>query len=115
VLDHSRAGSETSAWFAAVDAPDFATQRERRGFYIVSHSFTKFLAQSLGKRRLIRIHRQNDIRSLARISGVPIEEWEQRWRRSLGEGGANVSATRREQSATLPTASREEPRPPAPV
>jgi hypothetical protein len=94
VLEHSRAGSETSTWFAAVDAPDFATQRERRGFYIVSHSFTKFLAQSLGKRTLIRIHRQNDIRSLARISGVPIEEWEQRWRRSLGAGEASLRLSR---------------------
>jgi hypothetical protein len=96
VLDHSHAGSETSAWFATADAPDFATQRERRGFYIVAHSFTKFLAQTLGTRKLVRIHRQNDIRALARISGAPVEEWEQRWRRSLGESGAGLSATRRE-------------------
>lgn len=68
-----------------VKAPDFATQRERSGFYIVAHSFTKFLAQSIGKRKLIRVHRQNDVRALARISGVPIEEWEQRWRRSLAK------------------------------
>jgi hypothetical protein len=95
VLDHL-AGSQTSAWFAASAAPDFATQRERRGFYIVAHSFTKFLAQRLGTRKLIRVHRQNDIRSLARISGVSIEEWEQRWRRSLGEGDTNASATGRE-------------------
>jgi hypothetical protein len=95
VLDHSRAGNETNAWFASADAPDFATQRERRGFYIVAHSFTKFLAQTLGTRKLVRIHRQNDIRALARISGVPIDEWEQRWRRSLGEGGASARLSRR--------------------
>jgi hypothetical protein len=81
------AGNETSAWFTAVDAPEFATQLERRGFYIVAHSFTKFLAQTLGKRTLIRIHRQNDISALARMSGASIEEWEQRWRRSLGAPG----------------------------
>ncbi len=94
VLDHSRAGNETNAWFTSAGAPDFATQRERRGFYIAAHSFTKFLAQTLGTRKLVRIHRQNDIRSLARISGIPIEEWEQRWRRSLGEGGAGVATGR---------------------
>ncbi|MEA2236253.1 MAG: hypothetical protein QOC81_977 [Thermoanaerobaculia bacterium] len=83
VLARTSAGSETSAWFASASAPDFATQRERRGFYIAAHSFTKFLAASLGKRKLLRIFRANDIHSLPGISGVSIDEWERRWRRSL--------------------------------
>ena len=93
VIERMGAGNETAAWFASADAPDFASQRERRGFYIAAHSFTKFLAQSLGKRQLLRIFRANDVQALAQMSGVSIEDWEKRWRRSLGaeEPGTGLS------------------------
>jgi hypothetical protein len=94
VIERTRAGSETSTWFASADAPDFATQRERRGFYIAAHSFTKFLAQSLGKRELLRVYRANDIHSLPRLSGVSIDEWERRWRHSLGAASPSVGLSR---------------------
>jgi hypothetical protein len=86
VLARIGSGDEIAAWFSSRVAPEFATQRERRGFYIAAHSFTKFLAQSLGTPELVRVHRANDIHALARISGVSLDEWEQRWRRSLGVG-----------------------------
>jgi hypothetical protein len=86
VLARLGSGGEIAAWFSSRNGPDFASQHERRGFYIAAHSFTKFLAQSLGTRELVRIHRANDIRALARISGVSLAEWEQRWRHSLGVG-----------------------------
>jgi hypothetical protein len=94
VLARMSAGSETSAWFASADAPNFASQRERRGFYIAAHSFTKFLAQSLGKRQLLRIFRANDVHSLAWISGVSIDEWEKRWRHNLGAASPTTGLSR---------------------
>lgn len=94
VLERTGAGSQTSAWFASAETPDFATQRERRGFYIAAHSFTKFLAQSLGKRKLLRIYRANDIQSLAHDTGVSIDEWETRWRRSLGATQSSAGLSR---------------------
>jgi hypothetical protein len=94
VLERTRSGGEIAGWFSSGDGPTFATQRERRGFYIAAHSFTKFLAQSLGTRELVRIHRANDLRALPRISGVSLDEWERRWRRNLGAGVTNARLIR---------------------
>lgn len=85
VLDRTH-GTEASCWFAPGADPQLNTQRDRRSFYILAHSFTKFLAHTLGTRELVRIHRANDSNSLARLSGVSIDQWEQRWRSELGEG-----------------------------
>jgi hypothetical protein len=86
-IERSRAQGEALNWFEA-DEPRLTSDRERRTFYIVSHSFTKFLAASLGTGRLVSIHREDDVHALARISGVSIDEWERRWIAELGEGGA---------------------------
>lgn len=91
-IERSRAAGEARNWFAS-DAPQFTSPRERRMFYILSHSFTKYLAASLGTSCLISIHRENDIHALARLSGVSIDEWRRRWMEELGEGGS-VAGTR---------------------
>jgi hypothetical protein len=78
VLQRVRGTSEVRNWFTAED-PQLASQRERRNFYIVSHSFTKFLATTLGASRLIGIFRANEAHALAEQSGVSNEEWERRW------------------------------------
>jgi hypothetical protein len=85
VVEHSRSAGEARTWFTE-DEPQLSSQRERRAFYILAHSFTKFLATTLGTQRLVNIHRADDVHALAKISGVPNVEWERRWMAELGEG-----------------------------
>lgn len=66
---------DVPAWFAQ-SSPDFASQHDRRAFYILSHSFTKFLAERLGTRELVRSHRAEIAASLAK-------EWEPRWEAAM--------------------------------
>lgn len=94
VLRRMRASTEETCWFTSGAEPQLATQRDRRSFYILAHSFTKFLAQTLGTSELVRIHRANDRNSLARLSGVSVDQWEDRWRSELGEGGATAAVAR---------------------
>jgi hypothetical protein len=92
VIERSRGAAEAAAWFAD-DSPDL-TQRERRSFYILSHSFTKYLANTLGTPRLVRIHRANNVRALELTSGVSLDQWRTRWIESLGESRGRVAAGR---------------------
>lgn len=91
-IERSRAAGEPGDWFTA-DEPHLASPRERRTFYILSHSFAKFLATSLGTNNLVSIHRADDVNALARLTGVSIDEWRRRWLDGIGEGEA-VAATR---------------------
>jgi hypothetical protein len=84
VVARSRIAGETRTWFAE-DEPQLSSQRDRRAFYILAHSFTKFLATTLGTSRLVSIHRADDVHALAKVSGVSNAEWEQRWLAALGE------------------------------
>lgn len=86
-MARSRVTGETRTWFGT-EEPRLSSQHERRMFYILAHSFTKFLADSLGKSRLVSIHRADDIHALARVSGVSNEEWERRWLAEIAKGGA---------------------------
>jgi len=70
-------------WFAS-GAPQFRSQNERQSFYVLAHSFTKFLARTLGTRTLVRIHRADDPRAVARMS----ERWERTWMGEVGRAGA---------------------------
>jgi hypothetical protein len=83
---------ETRTWFTE-DEPQLSSQRERRAFYILAHSFTKYLATTLGTTRLVSIHRADDVHALARVSGVSNAEWERRWMAEL-EKGEKVAAGR---------------------
>jgi hypothetical protein len=85
VMARSRNAGETRTWFTE-DEPQLSSQNERRAFYILAHSFTKFLATTLGTTRLVSIHRADDVHALARVSGVSNAEWERRWLAELGEG-----------------------------
>lgn len=89
-LARSRSAGETRSWFGTED-PQWASQHERRTFYILAHSFTKFLAGSLGTTRLVSIHRADDVQALARVTGIANEEWERRWLAELGKGEAVAS------------------------
>ena len=92
VLERARGAAQAAAWFAS-DSPDLS-QRERRSFYILSHSFTKYLGNTLGTSRLVRIHRANDVHALERVSGVSLDEWRTRWMSTLGESRGRVAAGR---------------------
>ncbi len=84
VIERSRGTNEAGTWFTP-EEPQLGSPRERRNFYIVAHSFTKFLAGSLGANCLISIFRANDVEALARLSGVSMDEWRRRWLAGLGE------------------------------
>jgi hypothetical protein len=91
VLERSRGAAEAAAWLED-DSPDLS-QRERPNFYILAHSFTKYLATSLGTARLVRVHSADDVRALELTSGVSLDEWRARWIASLGdESGGRVAA-----------------------
>jgi hypothetical protein len=92
VLERARGAAEAAAWFDT-DSPDLS-QRDRRSFYILSHSFTKYLGNTLGTSRLVRIHRANNVHALELISGVSLDEWRTRWMASLGESRGRVAAGR---------------------
>jgi hypothetical protein len=77
-------------WFTT-DEPQLSSQRERRAFYVLAHSFTKFLATSLGTSRLVSIHQANEAQALARVTGVSIEEWERRWMKEIGKGDGEIA------------------------
>jgi len=72
-------GRDAPEWFAS-QQPQFRSQNERRNFYVLSHSFTKFLARVFGTQRLVAMHRADDPRALARVSA----QYEGRW---MGEVG----------------------------
>jgi len=82
----------TRIWFAT-DSPEPSSQRERRAYYILAHSFTKFLANTLGASRLISIHRENDAHALATVSGVSNDEWERRWLADLAKADAPIASS----------------------
>lgn len=90
VVERARGTEEPRNWFTSED-PQLPSQHERRNFYIVSHSFTKFLAASLGTKQLVTIFRADDASALPRISGVSIDEWRQRWISKLGESAVVAS------------------------
>jgi len=90
VLERSRGGAALTAWFDN-ESPDLS-QRERPSFYILAHSFTKYLANTLGTSQLVRIHRADDVRAIELTSGVPLNEWRARWIASLGESEVRVAA-----------------------
>jgi hypothetical protein len=92
VIERSRGAAEAAAWFDS-DSPDLS-QRDRRSFYILSHSFTKYLGNTLGTSRLVRIHRANNVHALELISGVSLDEWRTRWIASLGESRGRMAAGR---------------------
>jgi hypothetical protein len=92
VLERARGARAAAAWFDS-DSPNLS-QRDRRSFYILSHSFTKYLGNTLGTRSLVRIHRANNVRALELITGVSLDEWRTRWMTSLGESQGRVAARR---------------------
>jgi len=81
-----------TAWFES-DSPNLS-QRDRRSFYILSHSFTKYLGTTLGTSRLVRIHEARNAQALKRISGLSLDEWRTRWMASLSESNGRVAAGR---------------------
>jgi hypothetical protein len=91
VVESARGTDEPRTWFTTED-PQLPSQHERRNFYIVSHSFTKFLATSLGTKQLVAIFRADDAAALPRVSGVSIDEWRKRWMSKLGEEPVVASA-----------------------
>ncbi|HEV7572688.1 MAG TPA: hypothetical protein VGQ21_14415 [Thermoanaerobaculia bacterium] len=92
VIERSRGAAEAAEWFDS-DSPELS-QRDRRSFYILSHSFTKYLGNTLGTRRLVRIHSANNVRALELTSGISLDEWRTRWMSSLGESRGRVAAQR---------------------
>jgi len=92
VLERARGANAAAAWFDS-DSPNLS-QRDRSSFYILSHSFTKYLGTTLGTSRLVRIHRANNVHALELITGVSLDEWRTRWMASLGESNGRVAAGR---------------------
>jgi hypothetical protein len=92
VLERARGAGAAAVWFDS-DSPKLS-QRDRRSFYILSHSFTKFLGTTLGTSRLVQIHRADNVQALERITGVSLEEWRTRWMASLSESNGRVAAGR---------------------
>ncbi len=92
VIERSRGTAAAAAWLDS-DSPDLS-QRDRRSFYVLSHSFTKYLGTTLGTSRLVRIHRANNSHALELISGISLDEWRTRWMSSLGESRGRVAAGR---------------------
>jgi len=92
VIERSRGAAEAAAWFDS-DSPHLSP-RDRRNFYILSHSFTKYLGTTLGTSRLVRIHSAKDVHALELISGISLDEWRARWMSSLGESRGRVAAGR---------------------
>jgi hypothetical protein len=92
VIERSRGAAEAAAWFES-ESPDLS-QSDRRSFYILAHSFTKYLGNTLGTSRLVRIHRADNARALELISGVSIDVWRSRWIASLGESRGRMAAGR---------------------
>jgi hypothetical protein len=92
ILERARGAAAAAAWFDS-DSPDLS-QRDRRSFYILSHSFTKYLGNTLGTSRLVRIHRADNVHALELISGVSLDQWRTRWMSSLGESHGRVAAGR---------------------
>jgi len=92
VLERARGASAAAAWFDT-DSPNLS-QRERRSFYILAHSFTKYLGTTLGTKRLMRIHRADNVDTLDRITGVSLDQWRTRWMASLGTSQGRVAAGR---------------------
>lgn len=90
VIERTPGVASAGSWFTT-DEPQLSSQRERRAFYVLAHSFTKFLATTLGTSRLVSIHQADDTNALARVTGVSIDEWEQRWMKEIGEGGGEVA------------------------
>jgi hypothetical protein len=93
VIERSRGAAEAAAWFDS-DSPNLS-QRDRRSFYILSHSFTKYLGNTLGTSRLVRIHHANNVHALERISGVSIDDWRSRWMSTLGIAQAGGGSRRK--------------------
>jgi hypothetical protein len=93
VLERSRGAAQAAAWFEK-ESPDLS-QRERPNFYVLAHSFTKYLATSLGTSRLVQIHRADKVHALELTSGVSLDEWRARWIATLGESRGRVAAGRR--------------------
>lgn len=89
VIERSRGAAQAALWFDS-DSPELSP-RERRSFYILSHSFAKYLATTLGTSQLVRIHQANNIHALDLISGISLAEWRTRWMISLGEPAARVA------------------------
>jgi hypothetical protein len=81
-----------TAWFDS-DSPNLS-QRDRRSFYILSHSFTKYLGTTLGTSRLVQIHEAHNIQALKSVSGLTLDEWRTRWMASLSESNGRVAAGR---------------------
>jgi hypothetical protein len=92
VIERSRGAAEAAVWFDS-DSPELS-QRDRRSFYILSHSFTKYLGTTLGTNRLVRIHRAHNVHALELTSGISLDEWRTRWISSLGESPGRVAAGR---------------------
>lgn len=66
-------------WMRGDSEPHFALDAERTSFYVLSHSFTKFLALKIGKQKLTEIHRANDVRELGRRTGKTASAWRDEW------------------------------------
>jgi hypothetical protein len=92
VLERARGAGAAAVWFDS-DSPKLS-QRDRRSFYILSHSFTKYLGTTLGTSRLVQIHRADNVQALERITGVSLDEWRTRWMASLSESNGRVAAGR---------------------
>ncbi|MBV9069550.1 MAG: hypothetical protein JO093_10295 [Acidobacteria bacterium] len=90
-IERGRA-ADSAAWFDS-DSPNLSP-RDRRSFYILSHSFTKYLGTTLGTSQLVRIHRARNVQALKLISGISLDEWRTRWMSSLGESSGRVAAGR---------------------
>lgn len=64
--------------------PELRDSDSRERFYIVAHSFAKFLSEKLGIRRLASIHRANDPSALSRATGRSLSAWRAEWRAEIG-------------------------------
>ena len=58
--------------------PRFRNQNDRQRFYVLSHSFTKFLAAKLGLQRLIAVHMARGQHALGH-AGAETARWKAEW------------------------------------
>jgi hypothetical protein len=68
------------------EPPGLARERERvaRPFYVLSHSFTKYLVDDAGLATVLRLLDARDPgKVLAEETGRPLEAWRDRWLRAL--------------------------------
>ncbi len=85
---HTEAGRAVLSWVGVPgEPPGMSEDRDTvaRPFYVLSHSFIKYLADRLGLDAVLRLARETDPEGALRLqSGRSSEEWRTEWLKAAG-------------------------------